>query len=45
VSEATGADLDVFVARLEQQLAPEGTDRRRDFIGRLTDDTKAGEGG
>ena len=36
VSEAAEADLDVFVARLEQ-LAPEGPDRRRDFIRRLTE--------
>jgi hypothetical protein len=31
-------------ARLEQ-LAPEGPERRRDFIRRLTDETKASEGG
>jgi hypothetical protein len=31
-------------ARLEQ-LAPEGPERRQDFIRRLTDETKASEGG
>ncbi len=30
-------------ARLEQ-LAPEGPERRRDFIRRLTDDSKSSEG-
>lgn len=30
-------------ARLEQ-LAPEGPERRKDFIRRLTDETKASEG-
>jgi hypothetical protein len=49
--QAAGATPGLMVRRISpdgrarlEQLVPEGPERRRDFIRRLTDETKASEG-